>query len=70
MISLIKLSGVAPGRSSVCNPEHPLHQLVLDLAEQVDQVFQQWLEKSAPDSAIGNPSASDWQEPRHAGDFH
>jgi hypothetical protein len=46
------LSAAAPARTSVFHPEHPLHHLVLDLAEQVDQAFEQWLAKAAPSSTI------------------
>jgi hypothetical protein len=56
MISLKDLSGVAPARTSVFHPEHPLHHLVLDLAEQVNQAFEQWLVKVAPSSTIEEQS--------------
>ncbi len=48
MTSIIDLSADAPAATSVFHPEHPLHHLVLDLAEQVDQAFEQWLAKVAP----------------------
>jgi hypothetical protein len=51
MTSLKDLSEVAPARISIFHPEHPLHHLVLDLAEQVEQAFEQWLVKVAPSSA-------------------
>jgi hypothetical protein len=59
MTSLKDLSGVAPARTSVFHPEHPLHHLVLDLTEQVDQAFEQWLVKVAPSSTIEEQGVSE-----------
>lgn len=59
MTSLMDLSAVAPARTSVFHPEHPLHHLVLDLAEQVDQAFEQWLVKVAPSSTIEDRCVSE-----------
>ncbi|WP_150117876.1 hypothetical protein [Microvirga vignae] len=59
MTSLMDLSAAAPARTSVFHPEHPLHHLVLDLAEQVDQAFEQWLAKVAPSSSVEDYSVSE-----------
>jgi hypothetical protein len=59
MTSLKDLGAIAPARTSVFHPEHPLHHLVLDLAEQVDQAFEQWLVKVAPGSIIEEQSVSE-----------
>jgi hypothetical protein len=52
MTSLIDLNAAAPVRTSVFHPEHPLHHLVLDLAEQVDRAFKRWMAKVAPGSTV------------------
>jgi hypothetical protein len=52
MTLIVDLSGDAPAATSVFHPEHPLHHLVLDLAEQVDQAFEQWLAKIAPGNTV------------------
>ncbi len=59
MTSLRDLSAADPARTAVFHPEHPLHHLVLDLAEQVDQAFEQWLVKVAPGSIIEEQSVSE-----------
>jgi hypothetical protein len=59
MTSLMDLSAVAPARTSVFHPEHPLHHLVLALAEQVDQAFEQWLVEVVPSSTTEELSVSE-----------
>jgi hypothetical protein len=53
------LGAITPARTSVFHPEHPLHHLVLDLGEQVDQAFEQWLVKVAASSTIEDQSVSE-----------
>jgi hypothetical protein len=48
MSTVTELGVTVPARASILHPEHPLHHLVLDLVEQVDQTFEQWMAKVAP----------------------
>ncbi len=52
MTSFFELGVAAPVPTSVFHPEHPLHHLVLDLEEQVDQTFEQWVAKVVPSSPV------------------
>lgn len=52
VISFVDLGAASPVLTFVFHPEHPLHHLVLDLEEQVDQAFEYWLAKAVPNSSI------------------
>ena len=52
MTTITELGAAATARTSIFHPQHPLHHLVLDLAEQIDQTFEQWLAEDAPASSF------------------
>lgn len=52
MTIVTELGAAAPACTSILHLEHPLHHLVLDLAEQIDQTFEQWMAKVAPENSV------------------
>jgi hypothetical protein len=52
MTKFTELSAAAPVRTSIFHPEHPLHHLVLDLVEQVDETFVQWMAPAVARSTV------------------
>ena len=49
---MTELGAAAPACTSILHLEHPLHHLVLDLAEQIGQTFEHWMAKAAPRSSF------------------
>ncbi|ANY83773.1 hypothetical protein BB934_36705 (plasmid) [Microvirga ossetica] len=52
MTTITELGAAAAACTSIFHPQHPLHHLVLDLAEQIDQTLEQWLAADAPTNSF------------------